>query len=88
LQRLIEPAVIAVVGASDTAGSFGQRTLANLAGFTGRVYGVNPKYAQVGGRACVPTLRDLPETPDAVVLCVARTLVEPALCEAARRRTS
>ncbi len=82
LDRLVDPAVIAVVGASHTPGSFGQRTLANLGGFSGRVYAVNPKYTEVAGRICVPTLLDLPETPDAVVLCVARPLVEAALRDA------
>jgi hypothetical protein len=33
LRRLIDPRVVAVVGASETPGSFGQRTLANMSEF-------------------------------------------------------
>ncbi len=79
LRRLVDPRSIAVVGASETPGAFGQRTLANLARFQGRVFGVNPKYREVGGVPCVPSLADLPEAPDCVVLCVAGALVEASL---------
>ncbi len=82
LERLLDPRIIAVVGASETPGSFGERTLTNLAGFSGHVYGVNPKYTQLFGRPCVPTLRDLPQSPDCVAVCVARPLVAAALEDA------
>jgi acyl-CoA synthetase (NDP forming) len=76
LGRLIDPQVVAVVGASETRGSFGERTLANMSAFTGKVYAINPKYQNLLGRPCVPSLADLPESPDCVVLCVARQMVE------------
>src|SRR5260370_3343291 len=76
LRRLIDPRVVAVVGASETPGSFGQRTLANMAEFDGKVYAVNPKYQKLFERPCVPTIADLPEVPDCVILCVARPMVE------------
>ena len=82
LHRLVDPRTIAVVGASETAGSFGQRTLINLGGFEGKVFGVNPKYRETLGFPCVPSLADLPQSPDCVVLCVARPLVAPSLDEA------
>jgi len=76
LTRLINPNVVAVVGASETRGSFGERTLSNMAAFTGKVFAINPKYQNLLGRPCVPSLADLPESPDCVVLCVARPMVE------------
>ena len=76
LHRLINPKVVAVVGASETRGSFGERTLSNMAGFTGKVFAINPKYQSLLGRPCVPSLADMPESPDCVVLCVARPMVE------------
>lgn len=82
LRRLIDPQTIAVVGASETAGSFGHRTLVNLANFKGKVFGVNPKYDRTVGFQCVPSLADLPEAPDCVVMCVSQALVEPTLEEA------
>jgi acetyltransferase len=76
LRRLIDPKVVAVVGASETRGSFGERTLSNMSAFTGKVFAINPKYQSLLGRPCVPSLADLPESPDCVVLCVARQMVE------------
>jgi acetyltransferase len=76
LKRLINPGVVAVVGASETRGSFGERTLSNMSAFTGKVFAINPKYGTLLGRPCVPSLADLPERPDCVVLCVARQMVE------------
>jgi len=76
LRRLIDPNVVAIVGASETPGSFGQRTLANMSEFDGSVYAVNPKYQTLFGRPCVPTIADLPVSPDCVILCVARPMVE------------
>lgn len=82
LKRLIDPKVVAVVGASETRGSFGERTLSNMAAFSGKVFAVNPKYQTLLGRPCVPSLADMPERPDCVVLCVARQMVE-SMIEAA-----
>jgi acetate---CoA ligase (ADP-forming) len=82
LRRLIDPQIVAVVGASETRGSFGERTLSNMSAFIGKVYGINPKYRTLLGRPCVPSLADMPESPDCVVLCVARPMVE-SMIEAA-----
>jgi acyl-CoA synthetase (NDP forming) len=83
LRRLINPSVVAVVGASETRGSFGERTLSNMADFTGKVFAINPKYQTLLGRPCVPSLADMPESPDCVVLCVARPMVEAMIESAA-----
>jgi acetyltransferase len=83
LHRLINPEVVAVVGASETSGSFGERTLSNMSDFSGKVYAINPKYQSLLGRPCVPSLSELPERPDCVVLCVARPMVEEMIEQAA-----
>jgi acyl-CoA synthetase (NDP forming) len=83
LRRLINPKVVAVVGASETRGSFGERTLSNMSAFTGKVFAINPKYQSLLGRPCVPSLAEMPERPDCVVLCVARTMVEGMIESAA-----
>src|SRR5664279_360728 len=79
LKRLVNPRVVAVVGASETRGSFGERTLSNMSAFAGKVFAINPKYQSLLGRPCVPSLADMPESPDCVVLCVARQMVESCL---------
>ncbi len=83
LARLIAPRSIALVGASPRAGSFGMRTLENLAQYEGEVFLVNAKYERIGERPCHPSLSALPASPDCVVLVVPREGVEQALGEAA-----
>jgi len=83
LERLIAPRSIAIVGASPRAGSFGLRTLENLALFRGDIWPVNAKYQKVGEHACYASLAALPGKPDLVALVVPREQVEVALNEAA-----
>ena len=83
LDRLVAPKSIAIVGASPRAGSFGLRTLENLANFKGAVWPVNAKYPKIGAHECFPSLAALPGKPDLVALVVPREGVEAALSEAA-----
>lgn len=75
LARLIAPRRVAVLGASTRAGSFGERTVANLARFEGEVFPVNPKYDEIAGRRCYPSLVALPQPPDLVVIVSNREVV-------------
>ena len=83
LARLLHPASIAVIGASARAGSFGERALANLADFAGRVYAVNPRYDRIGERPCYPSVAALPERVDCAVIAAAREAVEPIVRDCA-----
>jgi acetyltransferase len=71
LDRLLEPASIAVIGASDRPGSVGATVWRNLrAGcFSGSVYAVNPKHATLDGQPVFARPADLPQAPDLAVLC-------------------
>ncbi len=86
LSRLLSPRSIAVVGASARAGSFGQRTLANLAGFLGAVHPVNPNYPELGGVTCYPSVSAIPESPDCVIVVVPREAVEAAVADCVQAR--
>jgi acetate---CoA ligase (ADP-forming) len=70
LTRLLNPASVAIVGASTRVGTYGNQTVANLvaAGFEGSVWGVHPTADEVYGVRCVPTLAELPITPDVVII--------------------
>jgi acyl-CoA synthetase (NDP forming) len=82
LRRLIHPQSVAIVGASQRPGAFGERVMANLAGkYGGRVYLVNARYESIGEHKCYPSLGALPEVPDCVMICVAREAVEPVVEE-------
>jgi acyl-CoA synthetase (NDP forming) len=71
LSRLIRPRSVAVVGASNTPGAFGYRTVQNCSfGYSGKVFPINPRHAEILGHTCYSDLESLPEVPDSVVLCV------------------
>src|SRR5207253_8381449 len=44
-------------------------------GFAGTIYPVNPKYPTVRNLVCYPSLTDLPEAPDIVVLSIRHPLL-------------
>jgi acyl-CoA synthetase (NDP forming) len=71
LDALIRPRSVAVLGASERP-SLGRAILDSLdrLGFDGAVYPINPKYPDLLGRRCYPSLRELPEAPDVVAFCV------------------
>lgn len=70
LDRLFRPRSIAVVGATDRPGSYGNAAVTNLlaAGFAGQLICVHPTRDQVHGVRCVPSLDTLDEAVDAVVV--------------------
>jgi acetate---CoA ligase (ADP-forming) len=84
---LLEPRSVAVVGATDRLGSYGDTVLRNLerAGYPGPVWGVHPTRRTVHGRECVSSPADLPEPVDAVVFAIPAAKVPDSLAEAAER---
>ena len=72
MSSLLDPKAVAVVGASQRQ-SRGTSVLMNLieAGFKGEVFAVNPRYQDVHGRRCVPTVTALPESVDCLAVAVA-----------------
>ena len=84
---LLEPRSVAVVGATERAGSYGDTVMRNLlrAQFAGSIWGVHPTRHTVHGRDCVPSPSDLPEPVDAVVFAIPAPKVPTALREAVER---
>ncbi len=82
LDPLLDPASVAVFGASARVGSVGATVLRNLrsAGFEGPVYAVNPKHREIDGLPCVARAADLPEAPGLAVICTPAATV-PGLIE-------
>lgn len=79
LRRIFEPKSIVVVGGSKRASSIGSIVLENISegGFHGSLYAVNPKYQEIHGTPCFPSVRDLNEPIDLAVICTpARTVPE------------
>jgi len=71
LDPIFKPTSVALIGASERAGSVGRTVLWNLISspFGGTIYPVNPKRSNVLGIRTYPSLQSLPEVPDLVVLC-------------------
>jgi len=76
---------VAVVGASPKFDSPGNHMVRQLAvgGFSGRVAAVNPRYDEVEGFSCFPSLGALPFAPDLVLLGVGNHRLEEQMEEAA-----
>lgn len=71
LDPLLRPKSIAIIGASERP-SLGRSLLvsAERIGFEGRVYPINPKYPELLGQKCYPSVEALPEAPDVAAFCV------------------
>jgi acetyltransferase len=72
MASLLNPKAIAVVGASQRPGR-GTSVIANLrdAKFTGEIVAVNPRYPDVLGYPCVPSVGALPAAVECIVVAVA-----------------
>jgi acetate---CoA ligase (ADP-forming) len=72
LRAMLEARSVALVGASPRPGTLGHRMVAELARSTAApaVYLVNPRYTEIGGVTCHPSLADLPGPVDLVLLGV------------------
>jgi acyl-CoA synthetase (NDP forming) len=84
LAPLLTPSSVALIGASPKAGSVGQGMIQTVkgGGYAGRLHYVNPSYTEIDGQPCYPSIADLPETVDLVVLGVANARLEQSLGQA------
>ncbi|MGH8251128.1 MAG: acetate--CoA ligase family protein [Steroidobacteraceae bacterium] len=81
LDPLLRPRSMAVLGATERAGTVGRNTVENLlkGGFGGRLFAVNPGRSSVCSLPCFPALAALPEPVEHVIFAVADERVESAL---------
>ena len=81
LVRMLEARSVAVVGASSRPGSFGERLMLELieGGTTATIYPVNPRYREMFGHPCYPSVEHLPEPVDLAILGVANERLEEQL---------
>lgn len=81
LTPLLNPASIAIVGATTDPGRIGGMPLEHLTrfGYKGGIFPVNPKYTEVFGLKCWPDIESVPAPVDLVVLAIAAADVLPML---------
>ncbi len=70
MNRIFNPRHVAVVGASEKAGTIGNALMRNLidSGFSGTVLPVNPKYKIICGQACVESVSILETGVDLAII--------------------
>jgi len=86
LTPLMKPKSIGVIGASQRIGR-ATRVIVNLQrfGYAGRIFPINPKYAEILGLPCYPDLASTPEAPETVVVAIPGADVPGLLATAADR---
>jgi acetyltransferase len=89
LEYLLAPRSVAVVGASDRAGSVGASVMRNLlqGGFRGPIWPVNLRRAEVAAVRAYATPAQLPAAPDLAVICTPARSVPGLIAELGARGT-
>ena len=84
LDFLFKPKTVAILGASDDSRRLGGGVVLRFLidhGFKGTIFPVNPKYEEVSGLKCYPTIAAIPETVDVVVVAVPSKAMIEALSD-------
>ena len=86
LEGVFRPSSIAVIGASEVPGKAAERRTRSLlqGGYPGKVFLINPKRDTVFGRKAYPSILDVGEEVDLVVIVVAPKLLPQAVAESVR----
>jgi acetate---CoA ligase (ADP-forming) len=87
LESLFKPRSIAILGASADLNKVSGRPLAYMLrfGYPGKVYPVNPKYKEIAGVQCYPSLQEIPGKIDQVMVIIPANETLASLEEALRK---
>ncbi len=88
LSVLFHPRSIAIIGASDDLTRIGGLPIRFLRqhGYRGKIFPVNPKYREVAGLPCYPSLKDIPGPVDLALIGIPRQFVFEAFKRCAEKR--
>ena len=72
LSKLFEPGSVAIIGVSDNPLSVGNVVMRNMieAGYTGKLYPVNPKHTELFDRECYDSVEHIPQRLDLAIVGV------------------
>ncbi len=89
-ERLFNPQTVAVIGASINKRSIGGQVLKNLrhSKYHGQIYPINPKYDEIDGLRCYPSIDALPDATDLLVVAVPAGHVPEVIRDAGRKGIS
>jgi acetate---CoA ligase (ADP-forming) len=90
LARMLNPNVVAVIGASDNPSRIGGKPIAYMLnqGYAGSILPVNPKRATVQGLTSYPSIDALPHTPDIAIVAVPAAEVLDTVTALAKKGTA
>lgn len=88
LDRLFQPRSVAIIGASRKRGKIGNDIINNMlsAGFTGRLYPVNPVAREVAGLRCWPSVRNIKGPVDVALIAIPAGNVPPILEDCGKKK--
>jgi len=82
LHSFFSPASVAVIGATDRAGSVGHTVIANLLrDYKGRIFAINPSRKEVCGVPCYPSVSKVPEPVDLAIIVIPAAAVPAAVAD-------
>ncbi|MGM0427966.1 MAG: acetate--CoA ligase family protein [Thermodesulfobacteriota bacterium] len=86
MEFFFNPRGIAIAGATPNRKKGGYAILFNaIQGFTGSIYPVNPRYDEIEGIPCFPSIMDIPDPVDMAILFVPAPAVPDMATQCARR---
>lgn len=87
LEFLFHPRSIAILGASADLNKVSGRPLAYMLrfGFPGKIYPINPRYSEIAGLKCYPSLAEAPEEIDLLMVIIPAEQILPNLEEGLRK---
>lgn len=88
LKRLFKPASVAVIGASEVPGKAAERRTRSLiqGGYPGKIFLINPKRDRLFDRKAYPSILDIGEEVDLVMVVVAPKLIPQAVTDSVKMR--
>ena len=86
MKFFFEPEGVAVIGASPDQNKGGNIIVANMQkGYKGKIYPVNPRYTDINGLTCYPTIGDVPDPVDLAIVYVGAKMVPGIIGDCAKR---
>ena len=87
METFFTPKSVALVGASASKGKIGNSILDSLVNYDykGKVYPINPKSEEIFGQKCYPSVGEIPEAVDLVVVSVDLSITPPVLEDCAKK---
>jgi acyl-CoA synthetase (NDP forming) len=86
MEFFFRPRGVAIAGATATREKGGYHIVYNARqGFKGRIYPVNPRYREIDGIPCFPSVMDVPDPVDMAILFVPAPAVPDLAAQCARR---